>query len=67
MADKARTKDKSGSGLGLSIAKWIVDVHKGTLQLDSKLGEFTEFTVTLPLMFNGDFKSVASGEPASYK
>lgn len=67
VADKARTKDKSGSGLGLSIAKWIVDVHKGTLQLDSKVGEFTEFTVTLPLMFNGDFKSVASGEPASYK
>lgn len=62
VADKARTKDKSGSGLGLSIAKWIVDVHKGALDLDSKLGEFTQFTVTLPLEFNGDFKSVASGE-----
>lgn len=67
VADKARTKDKSGSGLGLSIAKWIVDVHKGTLQLDSKLGEFTEFTVTLPLMFSGDFKSVASGELSNKK
>ena len=49
VADKARTKDKSGSGLGLSIAKWIIDVHKGSVTLDSELGAYTEFTVTLPL------------------
>lgn len=53
VADKARAKDKSGSGLGLSIAKWIVDVHRGRIKLDSKLGEFTEFTVQLPLLFEG--------------
>lgn len=49
VADKARTKDKSGSGLGLSIAKWIVDVHQGEVDLQSRLDEFTEFTVKLPL------------------
>ena len=49
VADKARTKDKSGSGLGLSIAKWIIDVHQGSVELASSVGEFTEFTVTLPL------------------
>lgn len=65
VADKARTKDKSGSGLGLSIAKWIVDVHKGKVTLDSRLGEFTEFTVTLPLKFQGQFNSLASGEAGS--
>lgn len=60
VADKARAKDKSGSGLGLSIAKWIVDVHNGRIRLDSKLGEFTEFTVQLPLTFEGTMPSAPS-------
>lgn len=49
VADKARTKDKSGSGLGLSIAKWIVDVHSGKLSVESKIGAFSEFIVELPI------------------
>lgn len=48
VADKARTKDKSGSGLGLSIAKWIADVHRGEITVKSELGKYTEFTVLLP-------------------
>lgn len=51
IADKARTKDKSGSGLGLSIAKWIVEVHSGTVKVDSNVGEFTEFTVKIPIEY----------------
>jgi len=47
--DKARARAHGGSGLGLSIARWIVDVHKGTLSVDSKVGEGTTFTVRLPL------------------
>lgn len=47
--DKARARAHGGSGLGLSIARWIVDVHKGTLTVDSKVGEGTTFTVRLPL------------------
>lgn len=62
VADKARTKDKAGSGLGLSIAKWIVDVHKGSITLDSRAGEYTEFSVRLPLKFKGEFDSLANGE-----
>jgi signal transduction histidine kinase len=48
VADKARTKDKAGSGLGLSIAKWIVETHGGTIKVDSALGRGTTMTVEYP-------------------
>lgn len=48
VADKARTKDKAGSGLGLSIAKWIVETHGGTIKVDSALGRGTTMTVEFP-------------------
>ncbi|MFZ5610383.1 MAG: ATP-binding protein [Pseudomonadota bacterium] len=37
-----------GAGLGLSIVKSIVDLHGGALRIDSRLGEGTRVTVTLP-------------------
>ncbi len=39
----------SGSGLGLSIVKKCVDLHKGQITVDSVAGQGTKFTVTLPL------------------
>jgi signal transduction histidine kinase len=48
-ADTSRTKQKtSGYGLGLSIAKQIVDRHNGTIDVVSVLGKGSTFTVTLP-------------------
>ncbi len=46
--DKARTRQEGGYGLGLSIAKWIVDTHNGTINVQSKLHEGSTFIVTLP-------------------
>ena len=47
----AKTSDRSasGSGLGLSIVKWIVDAHGGSIDVQSKVGAGTTFTVRLPL------------------
>ena len=48
-ADKSRGRDKGGAGLGLYIAKTIMDAHKETLSLQSEEGKFCSFTFTLPL------------------
>lgn len=47
-SDKARTRGTGGFGLGLAIAKNIVDEHKGTINVASKEGDGTAFTVVLP-------------------
>lgn len=48
-ADAARTRERGGYGLGLSIAASIAERHRGRISLHSAQGEGTAFTVTLPL------------------
>ena len=47
-SDKARKSETGGHGLGLSIARIIIVAHKGRIQVRSKPGAGTEFTVILP-------------------
>ena len=46
--DKARAHVTKGTGLGLSICKWIVEAHHGRIEVQSKVGEGSRFTVILP-------------------
>jgi two-component system OmpR family sensor kinase len=48
-ADPARSSGVEGVGLGLSLAKWIVDRHSGRIEVDSQPGKGSTFTVFLPL------------------
>ncbi|MFJ4620204.1 sensor histidine kinase [Streptomyces sp. NPDC088812] len=51
--DKARSRDRGGSGLGLAVARALVEAHGGTLDLDDAPGR-TVFALTLPLRPTGD-------------
>jgi two-component system phosphate regulon sensor histidine kinase PhoR len=46
--DRARSRELGGTGLGLAIVKHIVQLHRGALKFESKLGIGTTVTITLP-------------------
>lgn len=47
--EKSRAQAMGGSGLGLTIVKRIVELHRGTITLQSKPGEWTQVDIILPL------------------
>ena len=48
-ADKSRARRSGGSGIGLSIVKQLVESHGGRVNVESKLGEGSCFTIYLPV------------------
>jgi signal transduction histidine kinase len=48
-ADPSRAHTRSGSGLGLSISRRLVEMHGGTIEVQSTVGQGTTFTIHLPL------------------
>lgn len=47
-ADKARSRNQGGAGLGLAIAQWVIAQHHGAITVESRLGEGSIFRMRLP-------------------
>jgi len=47
--DKARSRVENGAGLGLAICKYIAEIHGGRIEVISRLGEGSTFSVWLPI------------------
>jgi signal transduction histidine kinase/ligand-binding sensor domain-containing protein/DNA-binding response OmpR family regulator len=47
--DNSFTKEHEGTGIGLALTKELVELHHGNIIVDSKIGEWTEFTIDFPL------------------
>lgn len=47
--DKARSRAQGGAGIGLAIAEWIVQQHRGSIAVQSSIGSGSSFVVELPV------------------
>lgn len=47
-ADSSRNRAFGGSGLGLAIVKKVIDLHQGEIQVESVVGDGTEFIISIP-------------------
>jgi signal transduction histidine kinase len=52
-ADKSRSRATGGAGLGLAIARQLVQAHGGQIEVESEIGQGTRFTFTLPVVTQG--------------
>jgi signal transduction histidine kinase/DNA-binding response OmpR family regulator len=65
--DASQTREHEGSGIGLALVKELVDLHHGTISVQSEVGKGTSFTFRLPLgrahLKEEEILEAAAGEP----
>ncbi len=49
-ADKARSREEGGAGLGLALASWIVNAHHASIEVESTPGKGSTFRVRMPVL-----------------
>ena len=54
--DKSLTRNHEGSGIGLSIVKALVELHRGSVEVFSQLGKGSEFIIELPVKRLNDYQ-----------
>ena len=59
--DQRLSRQATGCGLGLSIIRYIVEPHSGTIEVDSELGKGSRFTVSLPASVDGTLPAEEAG------
>jgi signal transduction histidine kinase len=63
--DESRHHNDGGFGLGLSITKWIVEAHGGTIRVSSQPGEGATFTVSFPVYRDPQMRDVEAEDGMS--
>ena len=58
--DKSHSREIGGTGLGLSITRSAILLHRGSIAVESAIGEGTVFTVKVPVMYNQTVKERAA-------
>lgn len=48
VVDKSRSRETGGSGLGLSIVKWVADTHRAEIEVQSQVNQGTKFLIKFP-------------------
>ena len=43
------SEEYGGSGLGLTLSKQLIELHKGSIEVESNIGQGSEFTIVLPV------------------
>jgi len=55
--DNSSTRQKGGTGLGLAISKRIVEMHGGTIDVESVIGSGSTFRLKVPIRVNEDVRA----------